>query len=387
MATYRNDHIRDLNSKLLLECLIQLGPVSRAALARQTGLTKATVSAIIAKLISDGLVTELGSADTSFGRKPILLSFQRQVGFFISIDLGSDCIRALAADFLGDTLLFKELLTPPPHLLISSLAALISSMQEAVFQTKLGLCGIALGIHGITFQNQIIFTPHYAMDPLPIAEELRQHFQVPVLVENEANLAVLGEYAFLAGSPKNIVDLSIHTGVGAGLLLDGKLYTGSSGRAGEFGHTIIYPNGKKCACGRRGCLEQYLSLPALLSDYKSRFDHFDIDYPQFCDNLRAQKKEAIDTVDAYLFHLALCINNIVQTYNPELIIITDSLLSDFPWLLEKLHSLCHYPSDNFDIRLSKLGRSSSLYGGIHQCALFFLGIETLSFSGSADIPS
>ena len=171
MATYRNDHIRDLNSKLLLECLIQLGPVSRAALARQTGLTKATVSAIIAKLISDGLVTELGSADTSFGRKPILLSFQRQVGFFISIDLGSDCIRALAADFLGDTLLFKELLTPPPHLLISSLAALISSMQEAVFQTKLGLCGIALGIHGITFQNQIIFTPHYAMDPLPIAEE------------------------------------------------------------------------------------------------------------------------------------------------------------------------------------------------------------------------
>ena len=387
MATYRNDHIRDLNSKLLLERLIQLGPVSRAALARQTGLTKATVSAIIAKLISDGLAAELGSANTSFGRKPILLTFQRQAGFSISIDLGADCIRALAADFLGDTLLFKEQLTPEPHLLISSLAALISSMQEAVPQTKLGLCGIALGIHGTALQNQITFAPHYAIEHLPITEELKQHFQVPVLVENEANLAVLGEYAFLAGSKKNIVDISIHTGIGAGLLLDGKLYTGSFGRAGEIGHTIIHPNGKKCSCGRRGCLEQYLSLPALLSDYKSRFDHLDTDYQQFCDSLRTQKKEAVDAVYTYLFYLALCIDNIVQTYNPELIIITDCLLSDFPYLLEKLCSLCHYPSNSLDIRLSKLGRNSSLYGGIHQCSLSFLGIETLSFSNPADIPA
>ncbi len=223
MEAYKNSYIRSLNSRLVLEHVIQLGPISRAELARQTGLTKATVSAITAELISAGL----------------------------------------AADLLGDVLLFRHLLTPDASGLIAALAELIASMQAAVApllpeQTH-GLCGIALGIHGVVCGSRISFSPHYRMEQLPIAAELEQRFRVPVIIDNEANLAVTGEAAFLPPADRSIAALSIHSGVGAGLLLNGRLYTGYLGGAGEFGHTILVPGGRPCACGRLGCLVQYVS--------------------------------------------------------------------------------------------------------------------------------
>ena len=119
MEAYKNSYIRSLNSRLVLEHVIQLGPISRAELARQTGLTKATVSAITAELISAGLAAELGSGDAALGRRPILLGFCRRASFAVSIDIGPDRIRALAADLLGDVLLFRQLLTPDASGLIA----------------------------------------------------------------------------------------------------------------------------------------------------------------------------------------------------------------------------------------------------------------------------
>ncbi|MDE7300516.1 MAG: ROK family protein [Lachnospiraceae bacterium] len=389
METYQNNYIRNLNSRLLLEHLIRLGPISRAALARQTGLTKATVSAIVAELISAGFAAELGSGDAELGRKPILLGFCRRAGFAVSIDLGPDYIRALAADLLGDVLLFKQQLTPGTSELIAVLAGLIASMQTAVSamlpEQAHGLCGIALGIHGVVYDSQITFAPHYRIEQLPLAAELGQRFRVPVFAENEANLAVVGEASFLPPGCRSIVDVSIHSGVGLGLLLDGSLFTGSSGRAGEFGHTILMPGGRPCACGRQGCLEQYLSEKTLTADYAALTGRPGADYAQLANGIRAQEKEAADAVGTYLFYLSLCINNLVQAYDPELIFISDRLLSDFPELLPDLLAQCgHVPASR--LRLSALGRNASLYGGIHRCVREFLGIRTLAFSGPPEIP-
>lgn len=381
MEAYKNSYIRSLNSRLVLEHIIQLGPISRAELARQTGLTKATVSAITAELISAGLAAELGSGDAALGRRPILLGFCRRAGFAVSIDIEPDRIRALAADLLGDVLLFRQLLTPDASGLIAALAELIASMQAAVApllpeQTH-GLCGIALGIHGVVCGSRISFSPHYRMEQLPIAAELEQRFRVPVIIDNEANLAVTGEAAFLPPADRSIAALSIHSGVGAGLLLNGRLYTGYLGGAGEFGHTILVPGGRPCACGRLGCLEQYVSERALTADYAARTGRAGADYMLLSDGIRAQKKEAADTVDTYLYYLSICINNLVQAYDPELIFISDRLLSDFPELLTVLSARCFGLASR--LRLSPPGRNASLYGGIHRCVRKFLDIGTLPF--------
>ncbi len=359
MEAYKNSYIRSLNSRLVLERIIRLGPISRAELARQTGLTKATVSAIAAELISAGLAAELGSGDAALGRRPILLGFCRRAGFAVSIDIGPDRIRALAADLLGDVLVFRQLLTPGASGLIAALAELIASMQAAVAPLL------------------ISFSPHYRMEQLPIAAELEQRFRVPVIIDNEANLAVTGEAAFLPPADHSIAALSIHSGVGVGLLLNGCLYTGCLGGAGEFGHTILVPGGRPCACGRLGCLEQYVSECALTADYAARTGRAGADYMLLSDGIRAQEKEAADAADTYLYYLSICINNLVQAYDPELIFISDRLLADFPELLTVLSVRCFGQASR--LRLSPPGRNASLYGGIHRCVQKFLDIGALPF--------
>lgn len=386
MPPFRNEQIRDFNSKLLLETIIRNGPVSRASLAKQTGLTKATVSAIVQDLLLSRLVTEIGSEDTVLGRKPILLSFNRKTGYAISIDIGPAAVSALAADLLGEALLIKQIITPEPFLLISALTGLISSIQGILSrelpEASCGLCGITLGIHGVTRNQQIIFTPHYHLEELPLAAELHKFFSVPVFLENEANLAVIGERAFLPPSVNNIVDISIHSGVGVGLFLNGSLFTGAAGYAGEFGHTIIERDGRPCSCGSRGCLEQYLSEPALLSDYALLSGQDCTDFSLFAAALKAKEPAAAAAAGNYMDILCLCINNIVHTYNPELIIITSSLLAEFPEFLQELAGRCVPPSGGFTIISSRLKEQASLYGGIHQAVLHFLGIRKLSFASA-----
>lgn len=382
MLPYRNGHIRDLNAKLLLEAVIKNGPVSRASLAKQTGLTKATVSAIVQELLLSRLVTEIGSEDTSLGRKPILLRFNHKAAYAVSIDIGPASVRALAADLLGGILLFKQIVTPQAPSLTRVLAGLITSIADSLSsgfpEASYGLCGITLGIHGVTRDQQIVFTPNYHLEDLPLAAELGSFFSVPVFTENEANLAVIGERAFLPPSIKNIVDISIHSGVGLGLFLNGCLFTGTAGYAGEFGHTIIERNGRPCSCGNRGCLEQYLSEPALLSGYAT-LSGTDANLAEFAHALKSGVPAAAAAAADYLDTLCLCVNNIVHSYNPELIIITSSLLSKFPGYLDELARRCIPPSGGFSIMPSRLNEQASLYGGIQQAALHFLGIKELSF--------
>ena len=113
---------------------------------------------------------------------------------------------------------------------------------------------------------RLIFTPYYSLTELDIASDLNKTFNIPVYLENEANLSVIGEKTFF-NDYSNIVNISIHTGVGLGLIIDNKLYTGYNGFAGEFGHSIVVPNGKPCPCGNKGCLEQYVSETSLLRNY------------------------------------------------------------------------------------------------------------------------
>lgn len=128
------------------------------------------------------------------------------------------------------------------------------------------IVGMTIAIHGIVYENQITFTPYYDLDDYPLHEELQKIYPFPVTLYNEANLAALGEYTFSSLS-KNLISISIHSGVGAGIVHDGLLEIGKHGQAGEIGHTILFPQGKLCPCGNRGCLEQYTSNKVIYNEF------------------------------------------------------------------------------------------------------------------------
>ena len=128
--------------------------------------------------------------------------------------------------------------------MVNDIINLIESMKLPT-DSPYGLAGITLGIHGVTIENQVLFAPYYNLDGANLAEGLEQHFGVPVYMENEANLSAIGEKTFQYDY-NNIANISVHSGIGLGIIIDGQLYTGYNGRAGEFGHTIVEIDGREC---------------------------------------------------------------------------------------------------------------------------------------------
>lgn len=380
MITGSKQLIRDINSKLVLETILNHSPISRANISKQLGLTKATISAIVQDLILQNLVLEIGSDDTTLGRKPILLSFHKKAGYALCIDLGIDTISALVTDLQAEDCILKQIKTPSnPHTLVDELIKLIDSYINTIPATPYGLTGITLGIHGVTSNNHIEFTPYYNFTQIDLAKILEEHFSIPIYLENESNLSVLAEKTFMFDYP-NIANISVHSGIGLGIIIAGKLYTGCNGFAGEFGHTIIEIDGKPCPCGNRGCLEQYVSERVLLNELatKKHMDH--ITFDSFFSMYRNGDPLALEIVHDFVTYMSACINNVLNTFNPNIVVINSTFTNCIPDLIKKTEdSLCSRMNNYVRIVPSSLQDSSILLGGISNTISNFLNISNINF--------
>lgn len=379
MITGSRELMRDINRKLVLETIINEGPLSRAAISKKLGLTKATISIIVQELLDTSYVEEIGSDDTSYGRKPILLSFCRQNGYILSIDLGVTSTTLMYCDLLGrNCRVFQYPLHPGRENVLPFLIQMIESHLASLPPVPFGVVGISLGIHGTVLKNRITFTPNYDLADFPLAVELEHHFGIPVHLENEANLSAIAEKTFVENH-KNLIHISIHSGVGAGMILEHSLYTGTYGTAGEFGHIIVEPDGIPCPCGNHGCLEQYISEPAILRFYMEQLktdtlptiDHLVSSYHK-------KEPEALTTIGHFVKYLACGINTLWNLFCPECIIINSILITYLPDLLPRITGkLSARFSSTTILRVSSLQDTGVLLGGVSVCTGRFLGIEKL----------
>ena len=338
MITGSKEMIRDINSHLVLETVLNDGPISRAAISTKLGLTKATISAIVADLIDRNLIREIGSDDTSLGRKPILLEFCKENGHILSLDLGVDSITAFTSDLKGNDCGLKQF--PNNYTrdnIISGLIYIINLSMDQLTPTPFGVVGISIGVHGVTNGNEIIFAPYYDYTGLHIAEKLSSHYNIPVYLENEANLSVVGEKCFCYNVP-NMIGLSVHSGVGAGIIVNGELYSGINGNAGEIGHTIINVNGLKCPCGNNGCLEQYASERAILGIYAKTRNLDKITIEEFVSAYNTGDDLAVSLVEQFILYISVAVNNLLNTFNPDVIVINSGFTINIPELHEQIRS-------------------------------------------------
>jgi glucokinase-like ROK family protein len=268
------ESVRKVNTSLVLSALRLHAPVSRAELASITKLNRSTISNIVNVLLDEGLVIESDTMESKIGRPGIALRLRPEGGAVIGVEIGVGFISVILTDFVAN-ILWREWvefpLTKTQIEVISEAEKLIDHALSIAEERNLHLLGIGVGVPGLvnTNQGELLFAPNLGWKNVPLRLMWNQRFHLPLYVGNEANLAALGEYYFGVGSGvDNFIYLSSGVGLGGGLILNGKLYTGEFGFASEIGHIQRDPQGELCGCGRRGCWETQVGPRAVLQRVK-----------------------------------------------------------------------------------------------------------------------
>lgn len=276
--------VKRINRSVLLRLLRGQPGLSRTQLAGQSGLTKSTVSLLVRELISEDWLTEsvvtpaeVVPGQAAQGRPSTPLQINAQARGLIGVEIAVDCVRAVAVSLLGDVLWSAQV--PLASNLPSDVcvqAARQAALAHAGFAARgMRLLGVGLSLPG-AFDDAtgvVRFAPNLGwrnVDFLPqIAQALAKAGlpDVPVHVQNEADTAALSEYEFAEDrAEESLIFVTCDVGVGAGIVLNDRLFTGMQGMAGEIGHSILQIGGPLCSCGRRGCAEGFIGARALAAE-------------------------------------------------------------------------------------------------------------------------
>jgi predicted NBD/HSP70 family sugar kinase/biotin operon repressor len=259
------EHARGHNRALVLQTLYRTTGQSRADIARETGLTRVTVSDLVAELMVDGLIVELGQREgTRPGKPATLLDLNRDAFQIIGIDLSAFAIFRGALLDLDGTIIQAEQVPLAGSTGAHATAKVIALIDELLGSATAPILGIGVGSPGVVdLIGTVLSAPNLGWKDEPLQRMLTARFDLPVVVANDANAAVLAEHSF-GGSDGDMMLVKVGHGVGAGLLLGGSLLHGSRFAAGELGHVVVGTHGgRDCVCGKVGCLETWLATPRL----------------------------------------------------------------------------------------------------------------------------
>ena len=267
--------LRELNRLRVLETVRERGTVSRAEIARQTGLARSTVSSLVGELQGDGLVVEStdgrDSTGPKGGRPPVLLTLNPAAGAVLGVHFDHRFVRVAVAGLDHRILAEAARELDVDHDASSTLDVAAELADAVVARARVGperLLGAGVAVPGPIDQNAGAVGSTTIMPGwvgLDVAAELELRLGLPVHLDNDANLGALAEWMLGAGrDSREMVYVMLSSGIGAGLVMGGRLHRGARGTAGEIGHVLVNEHGPICRCGNRGCLETYAGTGALL---------------------------------------------------------------------------------------------------------------------------
>jgi predicted NBD/HSP70 family sugar kinase len=263
-ATHRQT--RAFNQQLVLRALHDHDPLSRADLARMTGLTRTSVSDLVGGLIDDGLIEEVGRGRSSGGKSPIMLRVAPDGRHLIGLDLGEAQFSGAIVNLRGDIL--RSIHLPLEGRDGEAAVELVFELVDALrADDRFPLLGIGIGAPGIidTRSGTVRWSVNLDWAELGLGPLVEARYEVPVVVANDSHAAALAELTFhRRPRPNNLIVVRVGRGIGAGIILNGQLFQGDGYGAGEFGHVSPGHDGTPCRCGRMGCLETLASMRALV---------------------------------------------------------------------------------------------------------------------------
>lgn len=328
----RHNTIRDINKQIVLNYVRARSPISRADIARETSLQRSTVSAIIDDLQLEGLIEAIGTGDSTGGRKPTLLRLKTGTPVAIGVDVTPRVTTVVLADLAGNLLETEEFPTSSDiEYMNKQILAKVKHFADLYPDADLE---VGISIPGIADQTsgEILYIPYFQWSNWNIGRQITEQIGLDVVIENDANAVALAELWFGSDEIKrtrNFLMVFVGEGIGTGIVIDGQVYRGENGAAGEFGHMFISSNAPvECSCGRRDCWEAHASEKALLQRYaatngSSGLAQIDIDHLiGLANNGEARALEKLKETAEYL---GIGISNLLIGFSPEAVVISGSI--------------------------------------------------------------
>jgi len=373
--------------------------ISRSEIARRAQLSRSTVSEIVTGLLKKELVAEVGVGPSSGGRRPIVLEFQDENRVILGVELGASHVSAALTNLRGRVLAWAEKAHPVrtdptgARILIRELCENVLAQRG---QETRGLVGIGIAVPS-PFDHK---HPEEGLSPVVLPawgsqtgfKEIAAHFGVPLLVDNDANLGALAEAWWGSGAGlENLMYIKVAMGIGSGHIINGEIYRGATGYAGELGHVSINPQGPRCLCGLRGCLVTFAGVPAMVERalaLRNEFPHslvagadVDINIRTIENAAMAGDPLALRVVEGAAEALGVALAGVINVLNPAMVVVGGGLARVGDLLLRPLQEMAQertlmHSLAASEIRVSEMGA---------QCIA--IGAATLVLKAALEDPS
>lgn len=376
--------MKSLNKSIILNKILNSGPISRAQIAKETNLTPPTVGSIVKELIEQGIVKESTLGISQGGRKPTMLVIDYQGFYVVGVDAGPTEVETILTDLSGKviehcSLPINEKITEASFLGI--LEAGIETVLQNYNQNKDKIIGIGIAMHGVVDveTGTSLYAPNLDLRGVPIKQTLEDKFNLMVIVENDARALALGEVWFGQGKDsESMVAVNIGNGVGAGITLNGKLYHGDSSIAGEIGHMTVDINGKACSCGNKGCLQTIISGPAIAERAVQHLDHAPQSVLKQTSSITGESIfQAAEAGDSYAVrileetgeYIGIGLTNLIHIINPSKIIISGGVAGARTFILDSIVETISKraltpKAKQTEVAFSDLGQQATALGAI-----------------------
>jgi predicted NBD/HSP70 family sugar kinase len=375
---------------------------SRLELAKQADLSPSSITAIVKRLIKKGLVVESEPATSQLGRRPVPLQIRKDAAYLVGVDLGSFFLRIVITDVNGEIVYRSktqtEMWAGRERVIERTFLAVHQAIKESNVPSK-ALKGIGIAHSGVIDSESGIVLSYprpgqmVGWKNVPLRAIFKDEFHLPCLLEDGVRTATIAEKCFGAGRDlDNFIYIDAGMGIGAGIFLDGKLYRGAGGKAGEFGHITVNENGPLCSCGNNGCLETVSSCAAIIQEVKMAIENGidskirDLaggDLEKISIELIAQAARDDDSLAFRVLqksgsYIGIALANLVNLMNPRVMIFGGALFREVPQLLAdplrriiKQRSL-ERSANEVELKVSSLSGEASAVGAARLIAVKIL---------------
>lgn len=380
------------NMLTILRAIRILGPVSRVRLQQETTLSWGTITSSIKELLACRFVKEIGSVNTGVGRRPVELDMDTSQHFVVGVRLGSSYIRSIIVDIKGSTVAQNKAFVDAQGSKETILNQLYNSVDSILTEARISLAkvsGIGIAAPGAidAYAGTCLYTPHHPnWKDVRLKQSFEQRFGKTCFVDHVNNCTVLGQMLFGQGRGiDNFLCVLLGTGISAGIMINGEVYRGVNCASGEFGHMCIDPEGPRCACGSRGCLEVYASGPALAKRGreiagKNPTSKIALLCDGRLDDISAETvyraavggdSEAAAVFEETGYYLGIGISNLINLFNPERIILCGRVSRAYEFFLPALEKTIEkraWHISNKEIKVSTIANAPLLgaVGNVHQ---------------------
>ena len=372
------ESLRERNRLRVIDSLRTNGAISRAEIARQTGLSRTTVSSLVADLQSAGLVVERAEGESSTGpqggRPGVLVSLDGSAGALVGLDFGHDHVRVAVADLsyvvVAEAVAALEVDSEAGEALDAAARMVDELLGEAgVDRRRVLAAGVGLPApidreDGLV-RSQPILASWVGLDP---GAELSERLGLPVHLDNDANVGALGESTLGIGRGSRVMAyLRLSAGIGAGLVINGRLFRGARGLAGEIGHVLVDPEGPICRCGNRGCLETFVAGPAICD--LLRRSHGPITTPELLARAAGGDGGCQRAIADAGRVAGRAVADLCNYFNPDLVVVGGELSAAGDLLLEPMRDAVRRfaiaaAADNVEIVAGTLGDRAEVLGAL-----------------------